>query len=101
MKKTIFLFCLIAGSVQAAPFADGSAENGKKLFAKYACSSCHEAKMGGDGSAIFTRPQRTVNSADNLIAQMERCSGAIGKQLTAQEKLDLAAHLNQTYYHFK
>jgi len=32
---------------------------------------------------------------------MERCSGAIGKQLTAQEKLDLAAHLNQTYYHFK
>ena len=101
MKKTIFLLCLIAGSVQAAPFANGSAENGKKLFAKYECSSCHEAKMGGDGSAIFTRPDRTVKNAGDLITQMERCSGAIGKQLTAQEKLDLAAHLNQTYYHFK
>ncbi len=101
MKKTFFLFCLIAGSTQAAPFPNGSAENGKKLFAKYECSSCHEGKMGGDGSAIFTRPNHTVKNTGDLITQMERCSGATGKQLTAQEKLDLAAHLNQTYYHFK
>ncbi|MDP2760233.1 MAG: c-type cytochrome [Sideroxyarcus sp.] len=101
MKKILFLLSLIIGSAQAAPFANGSAENGQKLFAKYECGSCHEDKMGGDGSTIFTRPNRTVKNADNLITQMERCSGAIGKQLTGQEKLDLAAHLNQTYYHFK
>lgn len=101
MKKTLFLFLLIATAAQADPFAQGNAANGKKLFAQYACSSCHEAKMGGDGSAIFTRADRTVNSADDMLVQMTRCSGAIGKQLTAQEKLDLAAHLNLTYYHFK
>jgi|OpeIllAssembly_1097287.scaffolds.fasta_scaffold1302029_2 hypothetical protein len=37
----------------------------------------------------------------NLIEQMVRCSGAIGATLTEQEKQDLAAHLNQTCYHFK
>lgn len=101
MKKYFFLLVLAASTAHAAPFANGSAENGKKLFAKYECDSCHKGKVGGDGSSIFTRPNRTVNSSGNLIAQMERCSGAIGKTLTEQEKLDLAAHLNQTYYHFK
>lgn len=101
MKKTLFLVMLAASSAQAIPFANGHADNGKKLFAKYECSSCHEGKVGGDGSAIFTRPNRRVTSASNLITRMEMCSGAIGKQLAEQEKLDLAAHLNQTYYKFK
>ncbi len=101
MKRTLLILFLAASTAQAVPFSDGHAETGKKLFAKYECSSCHEGMVGGDGSAIFTRPNRRVNSADDLIAQMERCSGAIGKKLTAQEKQDLAAHLNQTYYKFK
>lgn len=101
MRIHTFLLLLACSTAQASPFANGNAENGKKLFAKYECSSCHEGKVGGDGSAIFTRQNRTVNSATRLITQMERCSGALGKNLTEQEKLDLAAHLNQTYYHFK
>lgn len=101
MKKTLFLLAFISLSAQATPFADGHAATGKQLFAHYKCSSCHEARVGGDGSAIFTRANRTVRSADDLIVQMERCSGAIGKQLIPQEKQDLAAYLNKTYYHFK
>jgi len=101
MKKTLFLLMFLSLNAQATPFADGDAKRGENLFKKYECSSCHEARVGGDGSAIFTRADRTVHSADNLIVQMERCSGAIGKQLTAQEKQDLAAWLNQRYYHFK
>lgn len=101
MKKYLVLLLLFSTAAHAAPFAKGHADNGKKLFAKYECSGCHEGKVGGDGSAIFTRPDRRVTSTDNLIAQMERCSGAIGSKLTEQEKLDLAAHLNQTYYKFK
>lgn len=101
MKKLLFLLLLAAGTAQAAPFAKGNAETGKKLIDKYDCNSCHKGKMGGDGSAIYTRADRRVTSADNLIDRMEQCSGAIGKQLSEQEKLDLAAHLNQTYYHFK
>lgn len=101
MKKYLFLLCLAAGAVQADPFAGGSAENGQKLFARYDCNSCHQGKVGGDGNAIFTRANRTVRSAGDLIAQMERCSGAIGKQLSTREKQDLAAYLNQAFYRFK
>jgi cytochrome c2 len=101
MKTIIFLLLLAAGSAQAAPFADGNAGNGKILFAKYACSSCHQAKMGGDGSAIFTRAERIVRHVGELIPRIKYCSGVVGANLSAQEEQDLAAHLNQTYYHFK
>ncbi len=101
MKKYFFLLMLAATSAQAAPFAEGNAETGKELIVKYDCNSCHKGKMGGDGTAIYTRPDRIVTGANLLIDRMEQCSGAIGKNLTTQEKLDLAAYLNQQYYHFK
>lgn len=101
MKKTLFALLFIASAAQAAPFAQGHADNGKKLFAKYDCSSCHEGKVGGDGSAIFTRPNHKVRSADDLIPQIKFCSGMVGANLNTQEEQDLAAHLNQTYYKFK
>jgi cytochrome c553 len=101
MKKYVFLLLLAASTAHAAPFANGNAANGQKLFAQFDCNSCHKGKVGGDGNAIFTRPNRIVTSADLLIDRMEQCSGAIGKNLKTQEKLDLAAHLNQTFYHFK
>ncbi len=101
MKKTLFALLFISSAVHAAPFAKGHADNGKKLFTQYDCSSCHEGKVGGDGSAIFTRPNHKVRSADDLIPQIKFCSGMVGANLTAQEEQDLAAHLNQRYYKFK
>ncbi|MFZ2163572.1 MAG: cytochrome c [Sideroxyarcus sp.] len=101
MKKYLFLLLLAASAAHADPFAKGNAETGKQLVVKYDCNSCHKGKMGGDGNAIYTRINRMVTSADILIDRMEQCSGAIGKNLTTQEKLDLAAYLNQTFYHFK
>ncbi|MDD4910785.1 MAG: cytochrome c [Sideroxydans sp.] len=99
--QAVLILLLSSSAAQAAPFAGGHAENGKKLFAQYECSSCHEGKVGGDGSAIFTRSNRRVTSSKNLVSQIEQCSGAIGANLSTQEKQDLAAHLNQTYYKFK
>ncbi len=101
MKKYLFLLMLVCSSTQAAPFAGGNAGNGKKLFVKYECSSCHQAKMGGDGSTIFTRPDRIVRSDSELIPRIKFCSGAVGANLKPQEEQDLAAYLNQTYYHFQ
>jgi cytochrome c peroxidase len=101
MKIYLFLILIASTTAQATPFTQGNVESGKKLFAQYDCNSCHRGKVGGDGNAIFTRPNRHVTGASNLIEQMEMCSGAIGKNLPAQEKQDLAAYLNQSYYHFK
>jgi hypothetical protein len=101
MNKYLFLLMFAAGSALADPFAAGNPENGKMLFAKYECSSCHKGKVGGDGSTIFTRSDRIVRNVDELIPRIKFCSGAVGANLKPQEELDLAAHLNQTYYHFK
>lgn len=123
MKKVIATLLLLGGSVcaQASPFADsdvcptlpslssaaqatsfsdGDAQVGEKLFDEYKCSSCHIDKVGGDGSAIFTRPGRTVSKPEELVKQMTLCSGIIGKALTVQEQQHLGAYLNQRYYRF-
>ncbi len=88
-------------TVLATPFANGDPANGKKLFDKYKCNSCHIDMVGGDGSAIFTRPNHKVTRPAELSAQMKRCSGMIGANITAQEEEHLAAYLNQQYYKFK
>ncbi len=101
MRTCFFLLFLAASAAQGTPFDSGSPENGKNLFIRYECSSCHQAKMGGDGSAIFTRPDHKVRSATDLIPRIKFCSGNIGAQLTAQEEQDLAAYLNRRYYQLK
>ena len=101
MVKIVTLILLLCGTVQAAPFAEGDAKAGKKLFDQYQCNRCHIGKMGGDGSAIFTRAERSVTRAEKLIPQIKVCSGMVGASLTPQQEQHLAAYLNQQYYKFK
>jgi len=101
MKKFFAIFLLLCGTAQAEPFADGQPEAGKKLFDKYQCNSCHNGKMGGDGNAIFTRPNRKVQDPQQLAAQILVCAHNVRANFSTQEKLDLAAYLNKNFYKFK
>jgi hypothetical protein len=102
MKFPAFvLLYLVAGGALANPFPNGDADAGKKLFVENKCDSCHIGKVGGDGSAIFTRPNRIVNNPEQMVARMHVCSGAVGMELTPQKEQDLGAYLNQNYYKFK
>ena len=101
MIKIITLILLLCGMAQAAPFAEGDAKTGKKLFDQFQCNRCHMGKMGGDGSAIFTRAERSVTHPEKLIPQIKVCSGMVGANLTPQQEQHLAAYLNQQYYKFK
>jgi len=101
MKKFFAILLLLCGTAQAEPFADGHPEAGKKLFDKYQCNSCHSGKMGGDGNAIFTRPNRKVNDPQQLAAQIVVCARNAHANLSTNEKLDLAAYLNKHFYKFK
>jgi len=95
------ILSLASASVFAVPFADGNANAGKKLFDNNKCNSCHIGKIGGDGSAIFTRPNRIVHNPQQMVDRMHVCSGAVSMTLTPQKEQDLGAYLNQTYYKFK
>ncbi len=63
MKKFIFALMLVSSAAQAAPFAKGNADNGKKLFDKNNCNSCHAKMVEGGGDAVFTRPEHKVRRA--------------------------------------
>lgn len=94
----LFIIAFFAPVANSAPFSDANIENGKTLFAEYECNNCHIAKVGGDGSAIFTRTRRKASTSGQLLQQIDQCSSR--NHLDEQEKRDLAGYLNKTYYHF-
>lgn len=101
MRLVTFIALLLAATTAAAdPFPKGDAQTGQKLFAQYKCSSCHAAMLGGDGSAMFTRPDRKVKSVAQLVEQMNFCTGNLGIKLTPQDEQHLGAYLNR-YYNLK
>lgn len=90
----------LSASAMANPFPDGNADTGKKLFAKHDCANCHIQMLGGDGSAVFTRPNRKVKTPQHMLSQMDACSAAAGIQLSPADKQHLGAYLNR-YYNLK
>lgn len=101
MRLAISIALLCAATAASAdPFPSGNAQTGQKLFAQYKCGSCHSAMLGGDGSAMFTRPDRKVHSVPELVEQMRFCTGNVGANLTPQDEQHLGAYLNR-YYNLK
>jgi mono/diheme cytochrome c family protein len=77
----------------------GSPEEGAPIHAER-CVGCHTANFGGDGSSVYTRDPRRVNTIEGLMGQVERCNQMTGANLDSDQIDDLVAYLNATYYHF-
>ncbi len=101
MLKIIFLlFCLLSLNASAnSLFVKADVAAGKALHEKN-CIACHASSYGGDGSAIYTREYRKVNTSKGLIAQVRACNTNLGLKWFEDEELNTAAYLNQTYYKF-
>jgi len=98
MKCRYALLLLLASAAASAdPFPGGDVLAGQKLFEQHKCNSCHDSMMGGDGNKIFTRFNRKVNNAADLLAQITRCSGNVGASFSTQDKQHLGAYLNRYY----
>lgn len=97
--NVLILWCA-AMTALANPFPSGDAQAGQKLFEQHKCNRCHAAMLGGDGSAMFTRADRKVNNASQLLDQIRVCSGNVGANLTPQDEQHLGAYLNR-YYNLK
>lgn len=100
-KLLIFISLFFSFNLAYAenPFAAGDAKIGKAMVDKN-CISCHAAKYGGDGSGIYTRENRKVNTASQLITQIRNCNTMLGLKWFEDEELHVANYLNQTYYKF-
>jgi cytochrome c553 len=96
------LFALAcAGTALAAPFPKADPAAGAKLVDEAKCSGCHAQRFGGDGTSVYTRPDRKVKSADALLKQVRACVTQLNVQWFPDEEEHVAAYLNQKYYKFK
>lgn len=81
-------------------WAAGDAANGKKLHDAH-CLSCHAARFGGKAETMYTRPDRKKKSLEELRGMVQFCDNQVGTQWFDNEINDVAAYLNEAFYHFK
>ena len=96
----LFAAATLATAAQAAPFAKGEPKAGKVLHDK-SCTSCHVGMFGGDGSKMYTRPDRKTKTAQQLAARIAGCNANTGAGWFPEDEAHVGAYLNQQYYKFK
>jgi mono/diheme cytochrome c family protein len=74
-------------------------ENGKKLYEAH-CTTCHSRMTGGDGSLLYTRKNRRVNSLDALNNQVRRCESNLELKWFDEDIEDVVHYLNTRFYRF-
>ena len=87
------------GAQQPAPFAHGDASAGRTLVERD-CVACHAQKFK-PATAIYTRPDRRVTSAAQLLTQVQVCNTELRAGYFPDDEENVAAYLNDTYYKFK
>lgn len=75
-------------------------KRGKQLVEEN-CIKCHADMVGGDGSKIYTREDRRIDSLEALNKQVHRCKDSLGMSWPEDQIADVVAYLNKTYYKFK
>ena len=91
-------FCATASQAQGAAIFEGAdIALGKQLIEEKKCAACHQAKFGGDGSAVY-RPGERITTAGALRGMVEQCNTEMGMGLFPEEVTAIAAVLNQRHY---
>lgn len=97
MKNQLYIALLVSALSSTAMAAD--IERGKSLHDDN-CVECHVSIQGGDGSGIYTRADRRIDSLPALRAQVKRCKNSMGVSWPEDQIDDVVAYLNSMYYKF-
>jgi ubiquinol-cytochrome c reductase cytochrome c subunit len=93
--KTLLIFPLVAAALFAQSPQAGNAENGKKLFVKFGCYTCHGYQGQGGAAGAKLAPKPIAAAA--LIAYVRHPSGSMppftAKVVTDAELTDIHAFL--------
>jgi hypothetical protein len=112
MKRTNFLKLFVANSLltglllssnvfaQPILFKDADLKLGAQLIAQNKCDSCHQKRVGGDGSAMY-KPQGRINTPGFLRGMVEQCNPELNLGFFPEEVTAVAAVLNRDHYKFK
>ena len=96
---TAMLFALPTPAQQPKILAHGDPAAGKALAEKD-CVACHVRRFG-NATTIYTRPDRKVRTAEQLLAQVQFCNVDLKTGYFPEEEEHVAAYLNLQYYKFK
>lgn len=99
MKKMNILAILVATVGLSSITLAANTENGKKLHEAH-CTACHIGMTGGDGSLLYTRKNRRVNSLDALENQVRRCESNLELKWFEEDINDVVHYLNTRFYTF-
>ena len=92
------LACALVATLALAQPADVAA--GALLHDKD-CVACHIRRVGGDGTAMYTRADRKVTTVDKLRAQVAVCNSELSTGWFPDEEAHVSAYLNLRYYKLK
>lgn len=103
MRTSLLLWpiLLLPLALHAEPFPKADPGAGKQAYEEAKCSTCHNARMGGDGDRIYTRPERRVQDARSLLKMVRFCVDQTGAGVFPEDVEHIAAYLNQQFYKFK
>ncbi len=87
-------------AAQPALFKDADLKLGAQLIAQNNCDSCHQKRVGGDGSAIY-KPLGRINTPGFLRGMVEQCNTELNLGFFPEEVTAVAAVLNRDHYKFK
>lgn len=99
---TLLLGLLLCCSAFAQPalFKDADLKLGAQLIAQNNCDTCHQKRVGGDGSAMY-KPQGRINTPGFLRGMVEQCNTELNLGFFPEEVTAIAAVLNRDHYKFK
>lgn len=101
MAPLVLLLAASPMPAAADPFPKADVAAGRKLVTGNNCAGCHVARLGGDPSRIYLRPDRKVTTPAKLLTQMATCSTELKLEWFPEEEENAAAFLNREYYRFK
>lgn len=99
MRVVISCLLGVAASI-AQPVLASDVARGKELHDAN-CIRCHASMFGGDGSGIYTRADRRVDSLVGLQQQIQRCKNSLGVSWPDDDIDSVVAYLNSTFYKFE
>ena len=99
MLRLLSYFKLIAIFVVSSATVSADVKNGKELHDSN-CTSCHISMQGGDGSGIYLRENKRIESHPALIKQVKRCRDSLGVPWPEEHVADVVEYLNTSFYKF-
>ena len=99
-NKLTTAFCLILTLTAGSAAQAADIKRGKQLHNEN-CVKCHVSMVGGDGTGIYTREDRRIDSLEALNNQVRRCKTSLGVPWPDDQIADVVAYLNKNFYKFK